>query len=189
MAQSPWDFSAPLDQLADSAHQGSAKEVREGTYTWQCEDIVETKTQVGDAKIEVKLSIVSQDDGKSDLVGVARKQHFVIGHHKAEVAASYQKAFFAYLRASGIDLATVTDEDALFLAIRKVKKTQAKVRYSVKPQEKDPKYLDWVLASSPTLVTEVIVANAPAPVAQAPVAQAPAPVARQDDSLFEDMPF
>jgi len=84
-----WNFG----NLSAEADQANVKqvEVREGTYNWRIDEILDVKTQAGDQKYQVKMTIVSAEDGSTDLIGTSRNQHFVVGHKKQEVAASYKK--------------------------------------------------------------------------------------------------
>lgn len=152
-----WKLSGNAAALADQGGKGmTSGEVREGTYTWQVESFKDEKTMAGDDKFSVGLKIVAQDDGGQDMIGIARTQHFVVGHKKETVAAGYRADCLALLKAAGVtdeQLNACNDSDDVFMLGRKLAKDGAKVRYWVRPQAKDPKYLDWklaVAASGPT---------------------------------------
>lgn len=180
-----FDFNTDLNAQADSAFV--AKDVRKGQYAFRIDEIAEGKSQTGAAKYEVKCTIVAQQDKQTDLVGVARKQHFVVGHAKANVAKSYEAQFLALLKACGVDLATIKDMGTLYMAIKGVEARKPVLVYDVAPQEKDPKYLDWSLVkgvapvATPAAAAPVV---APAPVVTPVVAPAPTVVIPADDDLF-----
>lgn len=160
-------FGQDFNALADAA--GSNKEVRKGRYDWRLDEILETKSQSGAAKYEAKLTIVKQYDGQQDLVGTSRKQHFVVGHAKESVAKSYQAQFLAFLRACGVDLSTLVDEGAMYIAIKRTVAARPVVTYDVEPQEKDPKYLEWVLVKAGPATTTAPAATKAATVAVDPL--------------------
>jgi len=173
-----WNFGN-LSAEADQANTQPV-EVREGTYTWRIDGILDKHTDAGDQKYEVKMTVVSADDGSTDLIGTSRNQHFVVGHKKPEVAANYKKDFLAMLRAVGVDLDKITRLGDFLEAIDGVKQSKPLVRYWVKPQEKNPKYLDWRLANK----AEAPAHSQPQAVAQ----QAPQQSdfeAEGDDDLFK----
>jgi hypothetical protein len=173
-----WNFG----NLSAEADQANVKqvEVREGTYAWRIDEILDVKTQAGDQKYQVKMTIVSAEDGSTDLIGTSRNQHFVVGHKKPDVAASYKKDFLAMVRAVGVDLDKITRLGDFLEAIDGIKQSKPIVTYYVKPQEKDPKYLDWRLANK----AEAPAQSQPQTVAQ----QAPQQSdfeAEGDDDLFK----
>jgi len=154
-----WNFG----NLSAEADQANVKqvEVREGTYNWRIDEILDVKTQAGDQKYQVKMTIVSAEDGSTDLIGTSRNQHFVVGHKKQEVAASYKKDFLAMLRAVGVDLDKITRLGDFLEAVDGVKQSKPIVSYYVKPQEKDAKYLDWRLSASQEPKAQDVAQQAP----------------------------
>ena len=174
-----FDFNSDLSATADTAYV--AKEVRKGQYGFRIDEITEGKSQTGAAKYEVKCTIIAQKDGQTDLIGVSRKQHFVTGHAKANVAKSYEAQFLSLLKSCGVDLTTIKDMGSLYMAIKGVEARKPVLVYDVEPQDKDPKYLNWVLVKG---VAPVAAPAEPKPVA-APVA-APVSVSAvpTDDELF-----
>lgn len=133
-----------LNASADSAsNRGTGKNVRAGRYSFRIDSIAEAKTQRGEAKYEVACTIVGQADGLSDMIGITRKQHFVHGHSKADVAKNYEADFLALLRNCGVDLNQVRNLGELYMATKDVEARKPILVYDVAPQEKDPKYLNW----------------------------------------------
>lgn len=179
-----FDFNQDLNAQADSAYV--VKEVRKGQYGFRVDEITEGKSQTGAAKYEAKCTIIAQKDGQTDLIGVSRKQHFVVGHAKQQVAKSYEAAFLAFLKSCGVDLSTIKDMGTLYMAIKGVESRKPVLVYDVEPQAKDPKYLDWKLVKGVATVAVSPAAApvvAPAPAVVAPVAPASTPVP-SDDDLF-----
>ena len=179
-----FDFNQDLNTLADSAN--TKREVRKGTYGFRVDSVTEGKTQTGAPKYEVACTIVAQADKLTDLVGVTRKQHFVHGHAKPEVAKNYEKAFLAFLKACGVDLSKVKNLGDLYVNIKAVEAAKPTLVYAVAPQEKDAKYLDWTLVKAAAPNSIEVTATAPAKAPVAPVSTpVPAPAATvSDDELF-----
>ena len=140
--------------LAQQGGQGGGGgDIREGTYTFKLEAFKEEKTLSGDDKFSALLKSVAQDDGGNDMVGQARTQHFVVGHKKEAVAAGYRADCLAMLRALGAtdaQLNALAGQMDVFLLGYSLSKGNATCKYFVKPQSKDPKYLDWKLIVEPS---------------------------------------
>jgi len=160
-----FDFNQDLNARA-IPHAATAKAIREGRYAFRIKSISESKTTKGAQKYEVACEIVAQADGLIDLIGTTRKQHFVTGHAKPDVAANYEADFLCLLKACGVNLAALKNAGDLYMAVKAVENAGVVLWYDVAPQPNDPKYLNWHLVLPET-------AEAPSPV-QVPAYVAPA---------------
>lgn len=153
-----WKMNGDAAALADLGGQGgSGGEVREGVYSFVVESWKEEKTMAGADKFSATMKIVAQDDGGKDMIGLARTQHFVIGHAKEAVAASYRADVLALLRAMGASneqLNNCKSQQDVYMLGYMLKTNNPVVKYYVRPQAKDPKYLDWKLVVAPSGAVE-----------------------------------
>ena len=161
---------------ADAPLSFGKRDLRAGRYTWRLDELANGKSQAGAEKYEARMTIVAQADGQSDMIGIQRKQHFVVGHSKENVAKGYQAQLAHMMKVSGVDLTKITNEGELIMACKALANRKALSVWDVRPQEKDPNYLDWTYVGTPAATAT------PAPEA-APEA-APASSTMVEDDLF-----
>lgn len=165
---------------ADAPITFGKRELAAGRYTFRLDEIANGKSQAGAEKYEAKFTVVAQANGGADMVGISRKQHFVVGHSKDSVAKAYQAQLAHLLKISGVDLTKITNEGELIMACKAMATRNPLSVWDVKPQEKDPQYLDWTYVGLPTAATAT---ETPAQVAPAAPAT-PAPSTAVEDDLF-----
>ena len=163
---------------ADAPITFGKRELAAGRYTFRLDEIANGKSQAGAEKYEAKFTVVAQANGQSDMIGISRKQHYVVGHSKDNVAKAYQAQLAHLLKISGVDLTKITNEGELVMACKAMATRNPLSVWDVKPQEKDPQYLDWTYVGLPTAATA-----AEAPAAEAPAA-APQASTKTEDDLF-----
>ena len=157
---------------ADAPITFGKREIAAGEYTWRVDDILNGRSQAGAEKYEVKMTVVAQANGGTDMVGISRKQHFVVGHSKDSVAKAYQAQLAHFLKVHGIDVNKISNEGDLIMACKALVTRKPTSVWHVKPQEKDPQYLDWAYIPTAT------------PAVEAPAAAAPQASTKTEDDLF-----
>ena len=135
------------EDLANQSKSGGAgsKTIIEGAYHIKPVSMGPTKSQNGEDKWEIKWELIAGEtpEQTTESVGASRTEHFVVGHKKAEVAKSYQADFLLRLKLMGIDISQLNDDGDLFMAAKKIEEEQPVMCYFLKPQENNPKYLNW----------------------------------------------
>ena len=165
-----FDFTS-FASSADAPISFGKRELVAGEYTFRVDDILNGRSQAGAEKYEAKLTVVAQANGGTDMIGVSRKQHFVVGHSKESVAKTYQAQLAHFLKVHGIDLNKINSEGDLLMACKAVVAKNPTSVWNVKPQDKDPHYLDWTFVSSGSTQAQA-------------QAQAPAASTQVEDDLF-----
>lgn len=142
-----FDIENPMEaaKSAQSAGNGGSREVLESAYHAKFIEMAPEKSQKGEEKWVIKWDLIGAEEpeAKKQSVGAKRTQHFVVGHSKPEVAQSYQKDFLHILALLGVDVNALEDDGDLFMAGKKLAKATPVVCFYLKPQENNPKYLNW----------------------------------------------
>jgi hypothetical protein len=143
-----WDVKDPEAAAAEAeARSQGGKKIIEGAYHAKPVNIKPDTTQSGDKKWVIDWQFVAGEthDQIKESVGGKKKQHYVIGHSKKQVADDYKASMLFTLKTLGVDVGALKSEGGLLDAVEELMQNPPLVCFYVKPQAKDDKYLDWYL--------------------------------------------